>query len=52
VEDIILDVILRVCAGLILVVFVIGPISVAIGALLVHLWRRWRSPNPTRKTEM
>jgi hypothetical protein len=37
-----MDVVLRVLAGLILVLFVIGPISVAIGALVVHLWTRWR----------
>ncbi len=42
-EDTILDVVLRVFAGLIIVLFVIGPISVAIGALVVHIWRRWRN---------
>ncbi len=39
---------LRVLAGLILVVFVIGPISIAIGALVIHLWRRLRNAGSNR----
>lgn len=37
--------ILRVLAGFSIVIFVVLPITVAIGALLVHLFRR----NKTRK---
>lgn len=37
-----MDLVLRVLAGLILVLFVFGPIALAIWALVVHLWRKRR----------
>jgi hypothetical protein len=47
-----MEYVFRILAGLILLIFVVGPICVALGALVVHLWRRVRGSGKDKDNGM